>query len=76
MLGINAVPQRVWDLYRYVCQRLRPEATIIGHIAEAPVIEVLLAELEVARRILEETGSHALDPYCRESRLHSDRSLN
>lgn len=45
-------PSRVWELYRHVCERIRPACTIVEWTDEPPPIETLLNEVEIARSIL------------------------
>ncbi|MBI1861173.1 MAG: DUF692 domain-containing protein [Deltaproteobacteria bacterium] len=45
-------PSRVWDLYRGVCERIRPACTIVEWTDDPPPIEALLDEVAIARRIL------------------------
>ncbi len=51
----NAVPERVWDLFRYVCKQITPRWTIVERTGNQPPFEMLLGEVERAKAIIEET---------------------
>ncbi len=46
-------PSRVWELYRTVCERIRPACTIVEWTDDPPPMEALMSEVEIARSILE-----------------------
>jgi uncharacterized protein (UPF0276 family) len=50
-----SAPRQVWDLYRYLCERVRPGCTIVEWTDDVPPVETLLSEVEVARSILDES---------------------
>lgn len=51
----NAVPPRVWDLYRHVCDRVTPTCTVVERAENFPPYEELLGELGRAKSILFES---------------------
>jgi uncharacterized protein (UPF0276 family) len=52
----NYAPQRVWDLFRYVCQRIRPAEIIVEWTDDTPPYEEVLKEIHRAEQILQETS--------------------
>jgi uncharacterized protein (UPF0276 family) len=52
----HPVAQPVWDLYAAACARFGDVATMIERDDDIPALPVLLAELEVARRISADTA--------------------
>jgi uncharacterized protein (UPF0276 family) len=46
-------PERVWKLYRYLCERIVPSCTIVEWTDDPPPIDTLIREVEIARGILE-----------------------
>ncbi len=50
-------PDRVWDLYRMVCGRIRPACTIVEWTDDPPPIDTLLSEVDLARSILNPRNS-------------------
>jgi uncharacterized protein (UPF0276 family) len=45
-------PPRVWDLYRYVCERIHPACTIVEWTDATPPYKTILGEVERAQKIL------------------------
>ena len=54
------VPQPVWELYRYVCQRCRPNAVIIERNSNLPPLDRWWPEYERARAIWREVVGEPL----------------
>lgn len=47
------VPPRVWELYEYVCNRILPRYTIVERTSDPGPWETVLAEVDMARDIIE-----------------------
>ena len=52
----SLAPDRVWDLYRYVCERTLPSCTIVEWTENPPPFEILMGDVERANSILAETS--------------------
>ncbi|MBL4845914.1 MAG: DUF692 domain-containing protein [Planctomycetes bacterium] len=56
----SAVPEPVWDLYRFLLERTGPISTLVEWDANLPELDRLLEEADRARSILAEFGAPAL----------------
>lgn len=56
----SAVPEPVWDLYRFLLERTGPVSTLVEWDANLPELERVLDEADKARAILAEFGAPAL----------------
>jgi uncharacterized protein len=55
----SAVPEPVWDLYRFMLERTGPVSTLVEWDANLPELDRLLEESDKARSILAEFGAPA-----------------
>lgn len=48
----NYTPDKVWDFYKYVCERVRPSCTIVEWTEEPPAFKELMRDVKKAQKIL------------------------
>lgn len=58
----TAVPDPVWDLYRFVLERTGPISTLVEWDSNLPDLDRVLDEADTARAILAEFGARPVEP--------------